>query len=211
MKGGSRAPSPGLVVAVVALFVALGGTAYAAASLPRNSVGTAQLKNAAVTKEKINKRTVAALKGRRGPMGVRGLQGIQGVQGKRGPSAAFAGSRPGAAFTGTGSLGSLSVPAGSYVIAASTWAWNITSPGGATVLIDCTLTAGSDTDEVRAELAKLDDPGDAQSLAFNVAHTFSAAGTIQLSCNDFSQNVNYTNVRITAIQVGSLTNGALGP
>jgi hypothetical protein len=33
------------VVALLALFVALGGSAYAVASLPHGSVGTAQLKN----------------------------------------------------------------------------------------------------------------------------------------------------------------------
>jgi hypothetical protein len=39
-------------VALLALFVALGGTSMAAtnALLPKNSVGTAQLKNGAVTK-----------------------------------------------------------------------------------------------------------------------------------------------------------------
>ena len=44
----SRRPSPGTVIAMVALFIALAGTAYAA-TLPRNSVGTAQLKNGAVS------------------------------------------------------------------------------------------------------------------------------------------------------------------
>jgi len=50
-----RAPSPALVVSLVALFVALGGTAYAATSLPKNSVGTTQIKNNAVTSKKIAK------------------------------------------------------------------------------------------------------------------------------------------------------------
>jgi len=39
---------------LIALFVALGGTTYAATTLPRNSVGTTQLKNKAVTAAKIN-------------------------------------------------------------------------------------------------------------------------------------------------------------
>ncbi|HST25422.1 MAG TPA: hypothetical protein VLJ76_05495 [Gaiellaceae bacterium] len=46
-------PSPALVVASIALLVALGGTGYAATALPANSVGTAQLKNAAVTAAKV--------------------------------------------------------------------------------------------------------------------------------------------------------------
>jgi hypothetical protein len=40
-------------VAYAALFVALGGTAFAATALPRNSVGTAQLKSRAVTGRKV--------------------------------------------------------------------------------------------------------------------------------------------------------------
>jgi hypothetical protein len=48
-----RAPSPPLVISVIALFVALGGTTYAATSLPANSVGTAQLQSNAVTAAKI--------------------------------------------------------------------------------------------------------------------------------------------------------------
>ena len=48
-----RRPSPATVIAVIALVIALGGTSYAAVTLPRNSVGTAQLKNNAVTSLKV--------------------------------------------------------------------------------------------------------------------------------------------------------------
>ena len=48
-------------VGVLALFIALSGTAYAAA-LPRNSVGPAQLKKNAVTSAKIKKDAVTAAK-----------------------------------------------------------------------------------------------------------------------------------------------------
>src|SRR4051794_30824494 len=44
-----RLPSPAMSVALLALFVAMGGAGYAALKLPRNSVGTAQLKANAVT------------------------------------------------------------------------------------------------------------------------------------------------------------------
>jgi hypothetical protein len=40
-------------IGLLALFIALGGTSYAAAKLPRNSVGTTQLKSGAVTEAKL--------------------------------------------------------------------------------------------------------------------------------------------------------------
>jgi uncharacterized low-complexity protein len=46
-------PSPGTVIAVIALIVALTGTAFAAVKLKRNSVGPKQLKNNAVIEKKI--------------------------------------------------------------------------------------------------------------------------------------------------------------
>jgi hypothetical protein len=42
------------VIALAALFVALGGTSYAAIAIPRNSVGTRQLRRSAVTATKIH-------------------------------------------------------------------------------------------------------------------------------------------------------------
>jgi hypothetical protein len=62
MKRRLRAPSPALIISLIALFVALGGTTYAAANLPKNSVGTPQLKKNAVTAPKIKSGAVTAAK-----------------------------------------------------------------------------------------------------------------------------------------------------
>lgn len=62
MKRRFRTPSPALVISLIALFVALGGTSYAAIALPKNSVGTKQLKNNAVTSAKIKNGAVTAAK-----------------------------------------------------------------------------------------------------------------------------------------------------
>src|SRR4051794_20480745 len=48
------------VMASLALFVALGGGAYAAATLPRNSVGAAQIKPNAVTSWKVRDNSLLA-------------------------------------------------------------------------------------------------------------------------------------------------------
>jgi hypothetical protein len=52
----------GNTIALLALFVALGGTTYAATALPKNSVGTKQLKKNAVTNLKIKNNAVNGAK-----------------------------------------------------------------------------------------------------------------------------------------------------
>src|SRR5690349_6870202 len=50
------------VIAMLALFVATGGTGYAALKLPKNSVGSKQIKKNAVTSAKIKKNAVTSSK-----------------------------------------------------------------------------------------------------------------------------------------------------
>jgi hypothetical protein len=89
-------PSPAMVVALVALSVALGGTGYAATKLPRNSVGNPQLKRNAVTGDKVNDGSLflndfapgqipKGPKGDTGPQGPRGDTGSPGGPGPQGP------------------------------------------------------------------------------------------------------------------------------
>jgi hypothetical protein len=71
------------VIATLALFLALGGGAYAAFKLPNNSVTSRQIKNNAVTSPKVKNRSLLAQDFKAGqlPAGPRGPQGVQGVQG----------------------------------------------------------------------------------------------------------------------------------
>lgn len=74
------------VIATIALFAALGGGAYAATQLPKNSVGAAQLKKSAVTPAKLSPAAKRALSkpGRVGAAGARGPEGPRGDSGPRG-------------------------------------------------------------------------------------------------------------------------------
>jgi hypothetical protein len=75
-------------VALLALFVALGGTSIAATTLvPRNSVGTRQVINGSLQRADLSKKTVKLLKGNRGAPGAPGLQGARGPTGLTGPPA----------------------------------------------------------------------------------------------------------------------------
>jgi hypothetical protein len=87
----SRTPSPAMLVALLALFVALGGSSYAALSLPKGSVGATQLKKNSVTSPKVKAGSLLLSDFRasertklRGPQGIRGLQGVQGAPGIQG-------------------------------------------------------------------------------------------------------------------------------
>jgi hypothetical protein len=82
-------------VALLALFVALGGTSYAAVQPPANSVGTKQIKKNAVTSAKVKNGSLrsadfaagqlpAGAAGRAGPAGPAGPQGAAGPQGPKG-------------------------------------------------------------------------------------------------------------------------------
>jgi hypothetical protein len=101
-------PSPAMVVACLALLVALGGVSYAA-TLPRNSVGTAQLKKNAVTSIKVKDRSLLASDFKRGqlprgPRGLRGLTGATGAKGDKGdagPVGQIQGAAAGGDLTGT--------------------------------------------------------------------------------------------------------------
>ncbi len=72
------------VMAGIAVFLALAGGAYAATSLPSNSVGTRQIKNGAVTPAKLSKSAKKQLKGQKGARGAQGLQGATGAPGAPG-------------------------------------------------------------------------------------------------------------------------------
>ena len=73
-------------IGLLALFVALGGTSYAAAKLPKNSVGSSQIRSGAVTQSKLEKsvRTQLAAAGVAGPAGPQGPKGDAGAQGPQG-------------------------------------------------------------------------------------------------------------------------------
>lgn len=100
-----------MVVACLALLVALGGTSVAAVSqlVPRNSVGTAQLRNNAVATAKVRNNAITSAKVRNrsllaadfavgqipaGPAGPAGAAGPAGPAGAAGPGARWALVRP---------------------------------------------------------------------------------------------------------------------
>jgi hypothetical protein len=99
--------SPGTVLSLIALFVALGGVSYAAVTIngqniQNNSIPGNKLRNGAVTNAKVKANSLAANRltaaaranlqgaqgppGPPGPRGERGERGEQGLQGPQGPA-----------------------------------------------------------------------------------------------------------------------------
>jgi len=68
------------VIALFALFLALGGTSYAAATL----ISGSQIKPHTIAKNRLTNKAIKQLKGNRGPRGAQGAQGAPGTQGARG-------------------------------------------------------------------------------------------------------------------------------
>ena len=77
----------GNVVATLALFLALGGGAYAALKLPKNSVGAKQIKRNAVRSSKVKNASLLKRDFKPGelPTAVEGPRGPKGETGERGP------------------------------------------------------------------------------------------------------------------------------
>ena len=88
------------VIATLALFIALGGSSYAALKLPKGSVGSEQLQKNSVTSVKVRPGTLmtsdfnasarSRLRGPEGPEGEEGLEGPEGPAGEPGPTEGFA-------------------------------------------------------------------------------------------------------------------------
>jgi hypothetical protein len=106
-------------VACIALVVALGGTTYAAISLPARSVGTPQLKPDAVTSLKVKNGTLKLVdfakgevpEGPRGAQGATGRKGDTGAVGATGPAGATGPPGATSAYVDTNDL-TVTVPAG---------------------------------------------------------------------------------------------------
>jgi len=102
-----------LAIALIALVIAVAGAGYAVTALPRNSVGTPQIKNAAVNSAKVKDRSLLARDFKAGqlPRGPQGDEGPPGPVGATGPTGPTGAQGPAGSQGPTGATG-LTGPAG---------------------------------------------------------------------------------------------------
>jgi hypothetical protein len=201
------------VMATIAVFIALGGGAYAALKLPTNSVGSRQLKSGAVTPSKVAKSTIKLFKGHKGDKGDKGDTGAQGLagaggvngrDGAPGPSDIYAAGVADKALSTsqTTEIESLTVPAGSYLVGATLWFTELAAGGSE---MDCQLMddVGGST-RLNAGSTLVNDTITRATIPLAGAATFTAPTKITAQCTHVANAVNVSEARIWAISTGNL-------
>ncbi len=199
-----RLPSPTYanVMSTVAVFIALGGTSYAAAKLSAKSVGERELKDSAVTTAKLAKGAVTAdrlaagvstagprgPRGGEGPTGPKGDSGAKGDTGPIGPSEVINVSRPAPVNIpvnggGSATLASVTVPAGDWILTGQTKIFY--TPGNASEWFDCDLKTAAGDLLVRGSFRVGDDAigVGAATYPLEAAKSFAASTQVSVICS----------------------------
>ena len=199
-----------MCVALLSLFVALGGTTWAAVSLPASSVGTPQLKANAVTGGKVKNHSLTGpdiLLSSLGtvPSAARAVTADTATHATSADTATTAGTAYSTHFESALSLpgtpttvASLSLPAGSYALSAKAQVDTLS----ASDIVECDLVAGTNTDRSFVQGGATHQ---SQILTNNLVSQFAAAGQVQLSCEAITGGT-LSQVRLTAIQVANVVN-----
>jgi hypothetical protein len=190
-------PSPALVISVLALFVALGGTSLAAASY----INGRHITPHSIPGDRLTKGAIKALHGAQGAQGAPGARGPKGDTGDIGPSSAYSGYF--APAYGVGGpykmVVSQQLSAGSYLVVAKT---SLTMPTaqGTTCRLEDSIKGVLDEDTVGASL--VDNLSETESL---VAPLTTTGSLVSVSCasNDPAATASFTH--IAAIKLGSVT------
>jgi len=211
-------PSPALAIAVFALVVAVGGGSFALAG-----GGGLNKKIAKISRKQANKvfnKRRGQLVGPQGPKGDTGAKGekgdtgakgAQGDEGPRGPSNGYEAFKDNVGLLASGSLttiGSLAVPAGSYIVSAKLMIANEGSDRSKTT---CELFNDLNGDKDRSEVTT--DPIESTfyfgraMVTLQAASAFSSSGHWQVKClaQGSTPEIQATWLKIQAIQVGDLS------
>lgn len=187
-----------MIVAAVALFVALSGTAIAAKDLitgkqiAKNTVTSKNVKNGTLKTGDLNKKTVASLQGKQGPKGDKGDPGANGIVN---PTSGFD-IQENIPANQVRNVVTLNVPAGQYVVTAKV---NLFSVG--TDAFGCNIEAN----DVEVEASPMTWEPAANNLDLPAAtQGVTPAGTtkIELACGSAGDTTSTRDASLIAIPVG---------
>ena len=199
-----RMPSPALAVALLALVVALSGSAVAASLITGS-----QIKNGTIQLNDLSKKAIAKLRGKQGARGLTGAQGLPGAQGLQGGQGVAGPVGPSEVFTFRHETGielpsaplSAKLAPGKYVIFGRV---EVNNNGVLTERPQCRLTAETDQDQALLGTSQGATNDDTADVTLMVTHTFAAAGAVTLGCES-GVPTSLEDVSVTAIRVGSTT------
>jgi len=197
-----RLPRPATVLAAIAVFAALVGTAAAAKGLingsqiKRGTITGKQIKNKSLA---LNKFNAAAVKGLRGPEGPRGEKGETGPKGAAGIVAPLSGEDEQANIAKDTEVLVLIVgvpSAGTFVINAKTNLFSTEAGSEAT----CWIEAGDK--EVDTAQWTNDEASGRQTVAMQAVATATPADPLEVHCAIEDSGGSASDTKLTAIPVG---------
>ena len=199
----AQVQSPALWIALVALFVALGGTGYAALNIANNSIGTKQLKRGAVKNPDLAANSVTGRKVKRRSLDRTDFKANSLPRGPQGPVG-----RPGA--TGSPAFGAVlgrgeAVPAGTSFLAPSgQLAASATENGVSSFTPNATLTAS----DLAISLFVAPDPGTSRTFTLRVGQADTALScTVPAGVTLCNSTGSVTIPPMSLISIGSTTVG----
>lgn len=204
-RGTRRLPSPATVLASIAVFAVLAGSATAATSLisgkdiKKGSITGKQVKNKSLSIKELSKGAVKKLRGATGPRGERGEKGETGARGPAGIVAPLFGENPNENIGSDESRDVVTVPVattGTYVINAKT---NIFALQAAAE-VECAIEVG--TDSVDFVQWTADGTNNRQPVALQAVTSVAAGQSLVLRCSYEGGNGSVFASKLTAIPVG---------
>jgi hypothetical protein len=203
----AQAQSPAVWIALLALFVALGGTGYAAVKIAKNSIGTKQLKRGAVKTSDLAANSVTGSKVKRGSLASsdfkasslpRGPKGERGAAGASGSPAfgAVIGRGDGVPATGTSFL----APSGQFTA-------QLTENLVSSFTPNATLTAS----DLAISLFVAPAPGTSRTFTLRVGQANTALScTVPAGVTLCNSTGSITIPPMSLISIGSTTTGTPG-